>query len=153
MNISILLPYKENFSESYAGAVALYVNDTVKISRHRKHITIYGNTNFKKRFNLKYKNIPLKKNILKSQSKLYIYEFIKTQKKSKSNLIEIHNRPNYINLIREKLKQKLVLYFHNDPLSMAGSKTVSERLELITLCLTVNKNLSSIDISFSKVIP
>ena len=48
MNISILLPYKENFSENYAGAVALYVNDTVKISKHRKKITIYGNTNFKK---------------------------------------------------------------------------------------------------------
>ena len=46
----------------------------------------------------------------------------------------MHNRPVYIDLIREKLKQKLVLYFHNDPLSMAGSKTVSERLNLITIC-------------------
>ena len=84
MNISILLPYKENFSESYAGAVALYVNDTVKISKHRKKITIYGNTNFKKTFNLNYKNIPLKKNNLKSQSKIYVSEFIKTQKRWKS---------------------------------------------------------------------
>ena len=153
MNISILLPYKENFSESYAGAVALYVNDTVKISKHRKKITIYGNTNFKKTFDLNYKNIPLKKNILKSQSRIYVTEFIKTQKRNKIGLIEVHNRPVYINLIREKLKQKLVLYFHNDPLSMAGSKTVSERLNLVTTCSkiifnsqwTKNRFLSGLD--------
>ncbi len=134
MNISILLPYKENFSESYAGAVALYVNDTVRISKHKKNITIYGNTNFKKTYDLNYKNIPLKRNILKSQSKIYVSEFIKTQKQNKDSLIEVHNRPVYIDLIREKLSQKLVLYFHNDPLSMAGSKTVSERLKLVTIC-------------------
>ena len=134
MKISILLPYKENFSESYAGAVALYVNDTVRISKHRKKIKIYGNTEFKKTFNLNYKNIPLKRNFLKSQSKLYVAEFIKTQKKNKNSLIEVHNRPAYIKFIREKLNQKLVLYFHNDPLSMAGSKTVQERQDLITIC-------------------
>ena len=31
MKISILLPYKENFSPIYPGAVSLFVNDTVKI--------------------------------------------------------------------------------------------------------------------------
>ncbi len=134
MKISILLPYKENFSESYAGAVALYVNDTVRISKHKKIITVYGNTDFKKTFNLKYKNIPLKKSLLKSQSKLYVSEFIKLQKFNKSTLIEVHNRPYYIKLIKLKLDKKLVLYFHNDPLSMAGSKTVIERLDLISLC-------------------
>ena len=30
MKISILLPFKENFSPSYAGAVSLFVNDTLK---------------------------------------------------------------------------------------------------------------------------
>ena len=29
MKISILLPYKENFSPSYAGAVSLFINDTL----------------------------------------------------------------------------------------------------------------------------
>ena len=32
MKISILLPYKENFSPVYPGAVSLFVKDTVKIS-------------------------------------------------------------------------------------------------------------------------
>ncbi len=133
MKISILLPYKENFSENYAGAVALYINDTVKISKFRKDITIYGNTKFKNIFNLHYVNIPLKKTLLQSQSKEYVKEFIKIQKNKKVDLIEVHNRPNYLKIL-PKNETKFVLYFHNDPLSMAGSRKIEERLELITLC-------------------
>ena len=47
MKISILLPYKENFSPIYAGAVSLFVKDTVKLSSYKKYITVYGNTNLK----------------------------------------------------------------------------------------------------------
>ena len=45
MKISILLPYKENFTPLYPGAVSLFVNDTVKISKYKKNITVFGNTN------------------------------------------------------------------------------------------------------------
>ena len=60
MKISILLPYKENFSPIYAGAVSLFVKDTTKISKFKKYISIYGNTDLKKIYNLNYKNISLK---------------------------------------------------------------------------------------------
>ena len=69
MKISILLPFKENFSPNYAGAVSLFVKDTSKISKFKKNITIYGNTKYKKKFNLKYKNILVKKKIFKGQNK------------------------------------------------------------------------------------
>ena len=36
MKIAILLPYKENFSPEYPGAVSLFVNETSKISRYKK---------------------------------------------------------------------------------------------------------------------
>ena len=36
MKISILLPYKENFSPNYAGAVSLFVKDTVSLSKFKK---------------------------------------------------------------------------------------------------------------------
>ena len=36
MKISILLPYKENFSPTYAGAVSLFVKDTVNLSKFKK---------------------------------------------------------------------------------------------------------------------
>ena len=41
MKISILLPYKENYSPNYAGAVSLFVAATTKISKHKKNITIF----------------------------------------------------------------------------------------------------------------
>ena len=50
MKISILLPYKENFSPFYPGAVSLFVNDTLKLSRFKRNIKVYGNTTFKRNF-------------------------------------------------------------------------------------------------------
>ncbi len=51
MKISILLPYKENISPEYPGAVSLFVFETSKISKYKDYITVFGNTNFKKKFN------------------------------------------------------------------------------------------------------
>ena len=63
MKISILLPYKENFSPEYPGAVSLFVYETSKISKFKKGITVFGNTNLKKKFNLKYVNIEINKGL------------------------------------------------------------------------------------------
>ena len=48
MKIAILLPYKENFSPEYPGAVSLFVYETTKISKYKKNITVYGSTSLKK---------------------------------------------------------------------------------------------------------
>ena len=132
MKISILLPYKENFSPIYAGAVSLFVKDTVKLSKFKKIITIYGNTNLKNIYKLSYKNIFLKKNLMESGSKVYVNQFLKYEKETPSDIIEIHNRPNYFHLIFEKANvQKIILYFHNDPLTMTGSRSLSDRKKLL----------------------
>ena len=135
MKISILLPYKENFSPNYPGAVSLFVNDTLKLSKYKKNTKVYGNTSFKKKFSKNYKNIKLKKIFFGSQSENYMNEFIKIEKSSPSTIIEIHNRPHYLNhLINEGIKSKFVLYFHNDPLTMTGSKSLNERKYLVDIC-------------------
>ena len=134
MKISILLPYKENYSPEYAGAVSIFVNSTSELSIFKDNITIFGNTDFKDTLSKNYTNIPLTKNYLfKSQSKEYVNKFVKLHEDSKVSLIEIHNRPNYIFLM-DKINSKLVLYFHNDPITMVGSKKISERITLLTLC-------------------
>ena len=46
MTISILLPYKENYSPLYAGAVSLFVRDTYLKSTFKGSIKIFGSTNF-----------------------------------------------------------------------------------------------------------
>ena len=61
MKISILLPYKENYSDNYAGAVSLSIYDTTKISKFKKNINIFGSTDFKSKLSKNYKNIELNK--------------------------------------------------------------------------------------------
>ena len=129
MKISILLPFKENFSPQYAGAVSLFINDTLRISKYKNNTIVFGNTNFKKKFSLKYKNLIISKNLFQSQNRKYVHEFIKNEKKRNSDLIELHNRPIYLSYLTEKLINKTyILYFHNDPLSMTGSKSINERI-------------------------
>ncbi len=145
MKIAILLPYKENFSPEYPGAVSLFVNETSKISRYKKDIIVFGNTNFKRKYNLKYLNISLLKNPLISQTKEYVRKFSKIQKKYNVSLIEVHNRPSYILQLKKIIPTKIFsLYFHNDPLSMNGSKTIDERKKLLKICYKIifNSNWS-----------
>ncbi len=145
MKIGILLPYKENFSPEYPGAVSLFVYETSKKSKYKKDIIVFGNTKYKKKFSLKYKNIILRKNLLSSQTKNYVSKFINLQKKYKFSLIEVHNRPSYINQLAKKSPNSIYsLYFHNDPLSMDGSKTIDERKKLLKVCYKIifNSNWS-----------
>ncbi len=145
MKIGILLPYKENFSPEYPGAVSLFVNETSINSKYKRNIIVFGNTKFKKKFKLRYQNIDLYNNPLRSQTKAYVNKFIFLQNKYNLSIIEIHNRPSYINLLKKKLNKKiLALYFHNDPLSMDGSKTIEDRKNLLKTCYKIifNSNWS-----------
>ena len=130
MKISILLPYKENFSPEYPGAVSIFLNDIIRLSKYRQSIKIYGNTSYKKKFLKNYVNINFKNYFFQSRSKSYIKEFLKIEKKINSDIIEIHNRPDYLSEIY-KTNKNLVLYFHNNPLDMKSSKTIIERINLL----------------------
>ena len=133
MKVSILLPYKENYSPTYPGAVSIFVSSTNKLSKYKKNVTVYGSTSYKKKLSSNYINIELKKKILRSQSKDYVSKFLEIQKNTNPDIIEIHNRPIYVEQLVQ-LKTNLVLYFHNDPITMIGSKSVNERVNLLAIC-------------------
>jgi len=125
--------------------VSLFINDTLKISKYKKNTTVYGNTEYRNKFKIKYVNIPLQKVFFQSQNKKYVDEFVKLEKKKNSDLIELHNRPIYLTYLTNKLKNKTyILYFHNDPLTMSGSKSISERIFLLKNCFKIifNSNWS-----------
>ncbi len=129
--ISILLPYKENFSPNYAGAVSLHVKETTTASSYKKSITVYGHTYYKRKYNLKYVNLDIsEKKFFSSKGKDYVNKFLSHERKNNSDIIEIHNRPIYLKNLVNKTNSKFVLYFHNDPLSMQGAKTKEERIYL-----------------------
>jgi glycosyltransferase involved in cell wall biosynthesis len=134
MKISILLPYKENYSKDYAGAVSIFINGVIKHSKFNNNIKVYGNTDYSNLLSKHYINLPFKKSLFQSSSKIYVNNFLEIEKKRKSDIIEIHNRPNYLKYFKYLVNSKIVFYFHNDPLSMNGSKKISERMFILHLC-------------------
>ena len=131
MKLSILLPYKENFTNDLAGAVSLFVCQIAKVSKYKKNILIYGNTISKNYLINNYRNIIFEKKILQSSSKNYVNSFLNIKNVLFSDIIEVHNRPNYIKYIKKKFHKKIFLFFHNDPLSMEGSSSIKDRIYLI----------------------
>ena len=148
MKIAILLPYKENFSSIYPGAVSIFISSVIKKSFFKKNITVFGSTTYKNILSKNYVNIKLNKNIFSSQTRTYLQNFKKLLKKRENDLIEIHNRPNYVDFLTD-LKKKIVLYFHNDPTTMLGSSSVSDRIKLVKHCSKIifNSNWSKKKIS------
>ena len=133
MKISILLPYKENYVANNAGAVSLFVNDITKNSVYQKTTKVFGNTYHRKYLSDNYINITFNKNVFLSSNTQYVNTFINHKETLDSDLIEVHNRPNYIKIIKKKYQNRLFLYFHNDPLQMSGSKTTVERINLLNI--------------------
>ena len=102
MKVSILLPYKENFSPNYPGAVSLFVKDTSVASKYKNSVKIFGNTNYKKKLLKNYVNVKLNKKLFQGNNILYVKSFLQYEKKRNSDIIEIHNRPRYLELVKKK---------------------------------------------------
>lgn len=133
ITVSYILPIKDVYSCQNYGAVSLVVSEFINYSNHDQHFV------FGKRHKLKVikygKFVPrkiltipfVKKSLLYSVSCLF---YIKT-KLYKNNIIEIHNRPKmfrYFNFINNFV----IVFFHNHPRYMEGSKSINERLYLLT---------------------
>ena len=132
IKIATILPYKENYTFSKAAAASLWVSEFYKYSKFKKSNYIFGSTDSKDYLSKNYINININlKSKLSSSTIEYCNKFIKNSKKFDFDLIEIHNRPLVYTYLNKKIKSKYILYFHNDPLSMKGSKTIKERQTLI----------------------
>ena len=149
MKINILLPYKEKFDKYKASSVSLTVKNNFKYSKYQKNIIIYGQetdnpileNNFigiKKPFLFfKSKNNHLAKSMCK----------IILSYKDKKQIIEIHNRPYLIKIICKYVENyPISLFYHNDPQTMAGSKTIKERkglLKKLTAIFCVSQHIKN----------
>ena len=125
MKIATVLPYKENYTFSKAQAAAIWVCDFFKYSKFKNTNFIYGNTKSKDYLTKNYVNIKINnlKSKFTSSTKEYCNNFVDIAVNEKFDIIEIHNRPLVFNYLKKKINSKFILYFHNDPLSMNGSKS------------------------------
>ena len=133
LNIATILPYKENYSYIKASAASLWVSEFFKRSKYKKGNIIYGHTNYLDYLTVNYKNIKLNniKTKFKSTTNEYAYKLSKEINNQNFDLVEIHNRPQLLFKLTKLLKNRFIFYFHNDPLSMKGSKTIKERLKIL----------------------
>jgi len=131
--IATILPYKENYIFQNAQAAAIWVSDFFKYSKFKNNNYIFGSTNGKDYLTKNYVNISINnlKSKFSSSTNMYCKNFIKKTKNDNFDIIEIHNRPLVFNYLKKKINSKYILYFHNDPLSMNGSKSINERLTLL----------------------
>ena len=135
--IAILLPFKDHYTHLKAGSASIWVKDFNKKSIYKNQITVFGNTdNLDDVIDKKiYTNISLRNIKIGSKNIEYVEEFIKHDAKNKFNIIEVHNRPSYIHhFIKREVNAKYVLIFHNNPLSLGGSRTINERKILLNHC-------------------
>ena len=133
LNIATILPYKENFTFGKASAASLWVSEFFRNSKYKKNNIIYGHTKSKDYLSKNYKNVNLKnlKSKLKSTTKEYAEKLTKELIINNFDIVEIHNRPQLLFKLTNKIKSKFIFYFHNDPLSMKGSKSINERLKIL----------------------
>ena len=127
--IAILLPYKEKYNLNNAGAASIWIKDYLKISELKNETIVFGNQNSNiKPLTPNYKNISLKKAFL-SKNIYYTNELYNFHLKNNFSIIEIHNRPeSLIYLIKKNINSKLIFIFHNNPIDMRGSSSVTERI-------------------------
>jgi len=131
MNIDIILPYKEIFSEKKASAVSLTIKNSAEFSEFNSKINVFGQTTAKPFKNLKFNGIKVNKflHFGNNNSILINYFKITSNWKRGKKIIEIHNRPYLFHsaIVKEKFNP-ITLHFHNDPREMKGSKKIKERI-------------------------
>ena len=133
LKIATILPYKENYSFEKASAASLWVSEFYKYSRFKKRTFIFGNTKSKNFLTKNYVNINLQSinSKFRSTTNEYSEKLIKVINDKNFDIIEIHNRPLILTNLINKINSRFIFYFHNDPLSMKGSKNISERLFIL----------------------
>ena len=161
MKINILLPFKEKFDENKASSVSITVRNNLLYSNYLSQIKVFGQNVetpfFKNNF------VGLNYSILsfKSKNKFLAYEMMKIISKDldKNQIIEIHNRPYLVEEITKGNKFPISLFFHNDPQTMKGSKSIKERVYILEKCAAIfcvskfikKKFLEGINEDFHKV--
>ena len=135
IKIATILPYKENYTMDKASAASLWVSEFFQKSKHKETNIIYGHTKSKSYLTKNYKNINLLsiKSKIRSSTKEYSDKLIKELLDNNFEIVEIHNRPLILIRLAKKINTRFIFYFHNDPLSMKGSKSVNERLNILNI--------------------
>ena len=132
-SINIILPYKESYSSINAGAVSILVSQLSRLSRFKNKIKVFGSLPIKKPITNNYRQTFVHKPFFYfSRTNYYLRLLNGKIKNNKNEFIEIHNRPQAAKFfIKKKPLCIKVLFFHNNPTELRGSKSKKDRIFLL----------------------
>ena len=132
--VAILLPHKERFSNKGAGAVSTVVYEQVRASQIQDSLCVSGRRVGQLLDPGCFVPVDFAPIWYGNRGRRYIYGFRNAWANNWPGLIEIHNRPVYVNLVRKLFPGvALSLYLHNDPQEMRGARSSEERERLLGL--------------------
>ncbi|MDC1375707.1 glycosyltransferase family 4 protein [bacterium] len=137
MKINILLPFKEKFDRDKASSVSITVKNNLEHSQYLNNVKVFGQQTDNPLFEKNFCGIKYSFFSFKSKNHYLADQMLKVilNSNDKYQIIEIHNRPYLLNFIYEKTdKFPITLFFHNDPKTMKGSKSVLERKKILEKC-------------------
>ena len=139
MKINILLPYKEKFDFNKSSSVSITIKNNLIHTRFLKDIKVFGQDVEKPLFSNNFVGIKYSYLSLKSKNNYLAVEMLKeiTKENDSNQIIEVHNRPYLINQIEKKTKIPISIFFHNDPQTMKGSKSIKDRENILKKCAAV----------------
>ena len=139
MKINILLPYKEKFDKNKASSVSITVKNNLNHSIFLKNIKVFGQKVDQPLFKNNFIGVNAPFFSLKSKNKFLADKMLATitNTSETKQLIEIHNRPYLVDHIAKVISFPLSLFFHNDPKTMKGSKSIKDREKILEKCTAV----------------
>lgn len=136
--LHLLLAPKERFEPGGAGAFALNVLETSRVSRWKAGITVFGSPVTEPFAGVHFHPITASRWSLRGRNVAMALRYVDAVKRSPPDLVEIYNRPVMVGPIGRSLANvPVALHFGNDPRKMDGSREIAERRALLAGCAAI----------------
>jgi len=130
--LHLLLAPKERFEPEGAGAFALNVLETSRVSRYRGSITVFGSPVAHPFDGVAFRPLPKAHWWEGDRNRAMARRYGRLAERQRPDLIEVYNRPVMVDVLRHRFDDiPIALHFGNDPRKMDGSRSVIERRTLI----------------------
>jgi UDP-glucose:(glucosyl)LPS alpha-1,2-glucosyltransferase len=126
--LAIVLPRREPFQHTGAGAIGNSVRDGVAASGLASRIKVLGEAVAEPFDPARFVAVPLASWLYGRRTTRYVQGVIRVLRDLSPAYIEIHNRPVYVAALRKAFPHTpILLYIHNDPRTIRGIREVAER--------------------------
>ena len=130
--LAIVLPHSEAFQHAGAGAISLCVRDAAAASSLCDRIAVLGEAVAEPFTQTRFLPVTPTSWLHGRRGNRYVQGVVRGLRELSPAYIEIHNRPVYIAALRKAFPHTpIALYIHNDPHSIRGIRSSSERARCI----------------------